>query len=459
MLAPASIVDLADLPFHREPPQSLEWQSDGSGFHFGAVSAPSAYVLDMRLGLTLPLLLVLAFFATLRSHASDLALVGAKIYLSPSEPPIESGTILVHGGHVASIGPIAEIRVPPGTTVIDCKGLVVTAGFWNSHVHIFLPGLLHSQNLSSAQITSQLQEMLTRWGFTTVFDIASVLQNTNIIRHRIASGEVKGPRILTVGEPFWMKGGTPIYVKGFLETNHVSIPEVESSAQAKKRVRQQVRDGADGIKIFANSIEANDILTMPLDLAEAIATEGHRAGKLVFAHVSNDKGIEVAIQSGVDILAHTTPEDQWGPSFPQRMVAAHMALTPTLTLWDFEARKDNASPADTERFIGRAAEQLGAFYLAGGQVLFGTDVGYTDHFDTSEEFKWMSRAGMSFQGILASLTTNPAQRFGYSTHSGRIAQGFDADLVVLSADPAQDTSAFSKVRYTIRGGNIIDAEK
>jgi imidazolonepropionase-like amidohydrolase len=326
-------------------------------------------------------------------------------------------------------------------------------------VHILLPGLLHAENLSSAQIAAQLQQMLARWGFTTVFDIASVLQNTNLIRHRIESGEVKGPRILTTGEPFWEKGGTPIYVKGFLEANHISIPEVQSTAQAKERVRQQIRDGADGIKIFANSVESNEILTMPLDLAKAIVAEGHRAGKPVFAHVSNDQGIEIAIQSGVDILGHTTPEDVWGPSYAQRMVAAHMALTPTLTLWEVEAKKGNASPADIEKYMGRAAEQLGAFSRAGGQVLFGTDIGYIEQFDTSEEFKWMSRAGMSFQGILASLTTNPAQRFGYSTHSGRIAKGFDADLVVLSADPAQNTSAFSKVRYTIRGGEIIYAEK
>jgi len=413
----------------------------------------------MRRGFLYPFLILCILFAGSRVRASDLALVGARIYPSPTDTPIENGSILIHDGHVLEVGPAAAVKIPRGTTVIDCKGLVVTAGFWNSHVHIFLPGLLHSENRPSEQITSQLQEMLTRWGFTTVFDIASVLQNTNLIRHRIESGEVKGPRILTVGEPFWMKGGTPIYVKDFLETNHVNIPEVESSEQAKERVRQQVHDGADGIKIFANSIESNEILTMPLDLAQTIAAEGHRAGKPVFAHVSNDKGIEVAIRSGVDILAHTTPEDHWDPSLPQRMVAAHMALTPTLTLWDFEAQKGNASPADTEKFIGRAAEQLGAFYQAGGQVLFGTDVGYTDHFDTSEEFKWMSRAGMSFQGILASLTTNPAQRFGYSTHSGRIAKGFDADLVILGADPAQDTSAFSKVRYTIRGGEVIYAQK
>jgi imidazolonepropionase-like amidohydrolase len=414
----------------------------------------------MRLGLALPLLLVLAFFATLQSHASDLALVGAKIYLSPSEPPIESGTILVHGGHIASVGPIAEIKVPRGTTVIDCKGLVVTAGFWNSHVHILLPGLVHAEKASSEEITSQLQEMLTRWGFTTVFDIASVLKNTNLIRQRIENGDLKGPRILTVGEPFWVKGGTPIYIQGFLEANQITIPEVESSEQAKERVRQQVRDGVDGVKIFASSIESGGTLTMPLELAQAIVVEAHAAGKPVFAHVSNNHGIEVAIQSGVDILGHTTPSDKlWSPAFVQRLTAAHMALTPTLTLWDVESKKANASPDTTEKWMSKAALQLGAFSRAGGQVLFGTDVGYTQHFDTSEEFTWMSRAGMSYQEILASLTTNPAQRFGYSTHSGRIAKGLDADLVVLSADPAQNSSAFSRVRYTIRGGAIIYAEK
>jgi len=412
----------------------------------------------MRLRLAFPLVLALAFFATLESHASDLALVGAKIYLSPTETPIESGTILVRGGHIESVGPTASIKVPRGVTVIDCKGLVITAGFWNSHVHILLPGLLHAENVSSEQITSQLQQMLTQWGFTTVFDIASTLQNTNLIRRRIQSGEVKGPRILTVGEPFWIKGGTPVYVKAFLETNHLDIPEVESKDQARQRVRQQVRDGADGIKIFANSIESDGILTMPADLAKIIADEAHSAGKPVFAHVSNNQGIEVALQSGVDILAHTTPMDEpWSPAFAQRLVDAHMALTPTLTLW--ETVSPNATPEELEKGMSRAAEQLGAFSRAGGQVLFGTDVGYIDRFDTAEEFKWMSRAGMSYQQILASLTTNPAQRFGYATHSGRIAKGMDADLVVLSGDPAQNSAAFSKVRYTIRDGEVIYAGK
>ncbi len=413
----------------------------------------------MRRRPLLALLVLSTFLLGPSSFASDLTLVHAKIYPSPNEPPIEDGTILLHNGRIRAVGSSRKVKVTRfsrATTVLDCHGLVVTAGFWNSHVHILTPALLHANGLSSEQITSQLQEMFTRWGFTTVFDIASVLKNTTLIRHRIESGEVKGPRILTVGEPFWGKGGTPVYVRGFLEANHISIPDVESSTQATGRVRQQARDGANGIKIFANSIEADGILTMPLDLAQAIVAEAHRAGKPVFAHVSNDQGIEVAVKSGVDIMAHTTPKgDLWSPSFAERLAAAHVALTPTLTLWDVESKKGNASPDEIEKGMGRAAQQLRAFSEAGGQILFGTDVGYIEQVDTSEEFAWMSRAGMSFQQILASLTTNPAQRFGHSTHSGRIAKGMDADLVVLDGDPGRDIAAFSKVHQVVQGGKLI----
>ena len=240
-------------------------------------------------------LLLLTLLSLSPAKASDLALTNAKIYPSPTEPPIENGSILIHDGRIAAVGPSATIKIPHDAQVIDCKGLVITAGFWNSHVHILLPSLLHAENLSAAQLTSQLEEMLTRWGFTTVFDIASVLSNTTLIRRRIESGEVKGPRILTVGEPFWAKGGTPIYVKAFLADNHINIPDVESPAQGAERVRQEIHDGADGIKIFAGSVEQNSILLMPVDEAKAIVAEAHREGKPVFAHPSNQQGIEVAL--------------------------------------------------------------------------------------------------------------------------------------------------------------------
>jgi imidazolonepropionase-like amidohydrolase len=412
----------------------------------------------MRIRALLAVLFTVTLVVSASSSASDLALVHAKIYPSPSAAPIENGTILVHDGRIRAVGPATTIHIPSSrtVTVLDCRGRVVTAGFWNSHVHILTPGLLQAEKRSSDDLSLQLEQMLTRWGFTTVFDIASVLDNTNNIRRRIAKGDVRGPRILTVGAPFYPKGGTPIYVKGFLEENHIPSAEVESAQQALDRVRQQVKDGADGIKIFAGAITAHGVLPMPLELAKAIVAEAHRAGKPVFAHPSNQEGLEISIQSGVDILAHTAPmSGDWSLAFTDRLKAAHMALVPTLTLFDVEAKKAKVSPEENEQWIKQAVQELKAYSDAGGEILFGTDVGYTDHFDTALEFALMSRAGMSFQQILASLTTNPASRFGYATRSGSIAKDMDADLVVLNGDPARDITNFSKVHQVIRDGKLI----
>jgi len=343
----------------------------------------------MRTRIALISAILLAFLSAQPVLASDLALIGAKVYLSPSDPPLENATIIVHNGRITAVGPSATTKPPRfarAVTVIYCEGMVVTAGFWNSHVHIFTPGLLHSEKLSSSELSSKLEAMLTRWGFTTVFDIASLLDNTNSIRRRINSGEARGPRILTGGEPFYRKGGIPVYIRGFLEENHVSLAEDDSRAQAAERVRRQIQNGAYGVKIFAGSIQSQSVLVMPLDFANAIVAEAHRAGKPVFAHPSNTEGIEVALKSGVDILAHTAPmSGPWTPDLVQRIKAARIALVPTLTLFEVEYKKFGGTPEEVAETIRVASQQLKSYSDAGGQILFGTDVGYTDQFDTAEE--------------------------------------------------------------------------
>ena len=408
-------------------------------------------------------LTVLLSFSTLTvstaAHAADLKFTHATVYTSPDQPPIHDAAVLIHNGKITAVGPTASIKGPHlarAVTTYDCTGMTITAGFWNSHVHILPPEILHAEHITAPALTAQLQKMFTRWGFTTVFDIASVLSNTNLIRSRIADGSVQGPRILTVGEPFWGAGGTPIYVKQYLADNHIVMPEVTSVPQAIARVDQQIKDGADGIKIFAGSIEPHGVLLLQPDIARAIVAEAHKHNRLVFSHPSSIKGVELSLDAGVDILAHvSTFEGPWHPELIERMKAAHISLIPTLTLFDVDAKKGGASAEATENLMSLAVGQLHAFASAGGQILFGTDIGYIDHYDTAEEFTLMSRAGMTFPQILASLTTTPAQRFGYGAHSGRLAPGMDADLVVLNADPASDITALSKVTYTVRNGKMI----
>jgi len=386
--------------------------------------------------------------------AADLALTGATVYPAPDASPVAGATIVVHGGQIAVIGARAAVSIPPRAQVIDCAGKFVTAGFWNSHVHLQIPGMLHAREARAADLTADFDAMLNRWGFTTVFDIASALDNTQTLRRRIESGEVRGPHIYTTGEPLWTE--PPIYVRDFIAANHFVDPPVTTPEAAAARVRDLADRGADGIKLFTGSFQGDHVNNMPLATVRAASEEAHRHRLPVFAHPQNTAGLEAAIDGGVDILAHTVPESPaWTPEFVARMMRAHMALMPTLTLWDFEARKANLKDADREGWIAAMEAQLRAFSTAGGEVLFGTDVGYTDRYDTAMEYTLMSRAGMSSSQILASLTTAPARRFGASAHSGRIAPGMDADLVVLDGDPAKEITALSKIHLVIRGGKTL----
>jgi imidazolonepropionase-like amidohydrolase len=408
----------------------------------GVVMCPFARVPALWIALGLCFVSTLIGFQ--EAWATDLVLVHARVYRAPDASPLDDATIVLRGGQIASVSRAGA--VPSGDTVLDCSGMSVTAGLWNSHVHLLPVKFLHADQKSGAELTAAFQEMLTGWGFTSVFDIASVLANTNNLRRRIEMGDILGPRVLTTGEPFFPLHGVPVYVKGYLEENHITLPDDASTAAAVERVRAEVLDGADAIKMFAGSIQVHSVLMMRLDRAQAIVKEAHRLHRQVFEHPTNLAGVNIALASGVDVLAHVTSQlgEDWSPGLMARMRAQKMAVIPTLTLFDVEAQKGGYSPEDALKFADSA-----------GEILFGTDVGYIYRFDTTEEYTLMEQAGMSFTQILASLTTNPADRFGFGSLSGRVRKGMDADLTVFNGDPGRDIAAFSRVQYAIRRGHVI----
>ena len=145
----------------------------------------------------------------------------------------------------------------------------------------------------------------------------------------------------------------------------------------------------------------------------------------------------IAVNNGVDILAHTSPDDGrlWSADTIQQMIAAHVALIPTLKLWKDELKKGGVTDWAHHPLVLTAQQQLHDFYKAGGTVLFGTDVGYLTDYATTDEYVMLAGAGLNFNQILAMLTTTPARRFGQSRHTGRIAVGLDADIVIAGWRP------------------------
>ncbi len=383
---------------------------------------------------------------------SNLALVGARIYTSPTAAPIDDGIVLIRNGKIAAVGSRDEIKVPASWPVIDCKDLTLTAAFWNCHVHFIEPKWQDADLMPAAQFNRQMEQMITSHGFVYVYDLAEfTIGNVLRIRNRIKKGDVNGPVIYTTGVPLVPPNGSPFYIAP------LKLPEATDPQQAIAHIRRQIDSGADGIKIWTGSPTGNKVVYMPEDIVRQITETAHRLGKPVFAHPTDTRGVIIAMNNGVDVLAHTSPDDgrPWSYDTIQQIIAAHLALIPTLKLWKDELKKGGTTDWAHHPLILTAQQQLHDFYKAGGTVLFGTDVGYLTDYATSDEYVLLAGAGLNFNQILAMLTTTPAIRFGQSRHTGRIAVGLDADIVLLAGDPATDIQSLDKVVYTIRRGKII----
>jgi imidazolonepropionase-like amidohydrolase len=409
-----------------------------------------------KLASSLLLSIFLLFEITLPAQqnamSDEFAITGALIYPAPGETPIPDGVVIVGHGKIMAVGRKGEISIPKGMQVINCTGQTLVAGFWNTHVHFMEPKWNDAANLPAPQLTTQMQDMLTKYGFTSVVDIGSALQNTVALRRRVTSGEVKGPRIMTAGSPIFPKDGIPYYVTDYSPPALVAIMrkyEAATAADATRIVDEQLEQGADVVKLMAVSIMRPnghiEFNPMALPVVQAATAEAHSKGKLVFAHPTNMDGIELVLAGHVDVLAHTSEEpSKWDNTISQRLKAANVTLIPTLTLFD----KDK----DFDEIL----KEVKSYSDIGGQIMFGTDIGFlTDYPSLTREFGYLSRAGLTFPQILASLTTVPATRLGFAGSTGAIKKGLDADLVVLDGDPVKDQSAFYHVAYTIRQGHII----
>ena len=390
--------------------------------------------------------------------AADLAITGARILTAPDEPALERGTVLVRDGRIVAVGAAEAVDVPRGIETLDASGLTLTAGFWNSHVHLLADAFVDAARRPAATLAIELQAMFTRWGFTTVFDISSQLADTAALRQRIDAGEVEGPRILTTGNPIFPANGTPIYVRELWKRRAWANDEVETPELARAKVAAQLRRGADGVKVFTGAIVGppQGVLPMPIAIARAAVEPALAAGKPAFAHPTTPLGIRIALDAGVTVLAHTTPtEGQWPAELVAELARRRVALVPTLTLLEVALAEDRVPRPVVERMMGDAQQQVRALAAAGGEILFGTDVGFIAQADTTRELQLMAGAGLDHRAILRALTTAPAARFGAGARAGRVALGAEADLVLLGADPARGVEAFADVRYTIRAGRIV----
>jgi imidazolonepropionase-like amidohydrolase len=357
--------------------------------------------------------------------------------------PLADVVVITANGAIAAIGSRSDVPDPVRWRTITAPK---DGGRLRKARPFHASGMENAGSAPAGPMAAHMQAMLTRWGFTVVWDVGSDARNTMPLRRRVDSGEVPGPAIHLSGSIF-PRDGHPAYLPA-----EMKLPEAATPDEAAQLARTYMGFGLDGLKLFTGSFKGSGkpVVNMDPAIAKAAVDVAHAAGKPVFAHPQNMAGVDAVIAAGVDIMAHTVVgEPVYSPEQLARFKQQGIALVPTLSLF----AKLPVAPDIATRLVATTVNQVKAFSDNGGPVLFGTDVGFTTIYDTTLEYELMHRA-LSARQILASLTTNPAQYFK-AAKKGRVEKGFDADVVVLDGDPTADVTNLAKVVYTIRAGKVI----
>jgi imidazolonepropionase-like amidohydrolase len=379
---------------------------------------------------------------------NDVTVVRAgRVVPAPDAPPLADRRIVLRHGRIVTITEDAG-DLPAGATVVDAARATVVAGLWNAHVHLTPASLAGARRRPAAELEAALADLLTSRGFTTVVDLSSDPRNTVRLRRRVESGEIAGPRILTAFSGLHPHRGVPFYTREAVPRHLMwAIPTPRTPRRAATVVRLQQRLGADVTKLFTGSyVTPETVKPMRTDIAAAAVAVAHGHGALVFAHTSNREGLLVALDAGVDVIAHVPDETEGVAPLLRRAAETGVVLVPTFQMF---ARTVTESPS----YLDPILEAARVFLEAGGRMVFGTDVGYMDDPTIDGELGYLARVGQDGTDVLRMFTTAPADLFG--TPGGRIAPGLPADLTVLDGDPLRDVTAYARVQATIRAGRVI----
>lgn len=435
------------------------------------------------------LLLLAAAPAGAQSPAAVTLIKSARLIDPRSANTLAPAAVLVESGRISEVGAPTQVLAdaPATVQVVDLGGATLLPGLIDSHSHLLLdvivpqeaqvkrtfngefePGLLlavagmspSARVLLGAQLAREALEA----GFTTARNVGhSGVDGDVALRDAINAGRVPGPRMLASGRKLIAPGEyfeslNPAVAGPIVEQEFLLI---EGADSARRAVRSNLFYSVDLIKVALG-----DDLT-PAEMS-AVIDEAHRQQLKVAVHAFSRSSIQMAIDAGADSIEHgnEVTEEQLRE---MRVKGIFFDFTPTFYdgFWtklhqttvisaDFRAELLARDARNRQRAAAlvRRVLKSGVKFAAGSDMCWSYP-GLTRGQASATMFAALAASGMPPLDILRAVTSNAADMLGWQDRVGGVQAGQLADLVAVVGDPLTDISELERVRFVMKGGQIV----
>jgi imidazolonepropionase-like amidohydrolase len=383
--------------------------------------------------------------------AGRLWLTGARLFDGTGSAVRDGAAVLVTDGVIERVGAVGD-GPPEGARVVELGGRMLLPGLVNVHVHVqgHAPHPVHGAEpllagTSAHFLQARLRDTL-RMGVTTLRNVGSQGLAPQEARQAMRYGAFRGPRLLTCGLIISATApGGRFY--------GAMYREADGPDEMRKAVREQLRDGADFIKVMTTGARSNELEDPePAQMTDselaAVVDEAHRMGFKVAAHVEGLDGTAAAVAHGVDTIEHGMYLNQ-RPELLEAMAARGQVLVPTLSGYYWMGGLGDAiDPAQAtidaqmlpsivelaHHNLAQGTLSMRAARAAGVKIALGSDRDGVSGDDTALELVRMVHHGLSGAEAFRSATAIAAEAAGLEDHIGTIAPGRIADLMVIDGD-------------------------
>ena len=396
----------------------------------------------------------------------DLLLKNVTVVDGRGGEPLEDAVIAIKGQRIEYVGRAAD-GPSAASLVLDGQGRTAVPGLINTHAHITLDALnlatprrynADGENLGILQAAARAHRAL-RNGITTIRDCNAPGRTTFALRTAFTQRLMKGPRLYVSGCAICATGG---------HMNAISF-EADGPDEVVKGVRQQVKAGADFIKLVADGTTTSSgggqpELQMMAEEMRAGVEVAHRLGKRVSAHAVSRGGVRESLSAGVDCIEH-------GYDLTDDLIATMKAqgtsLVPTLSVHGAILRNGAKAgwPADrlknSERVLATALSSVGRSFSANVNVACGSDSGspFNCLWDIVPELQLMREAGLTPGQVLEAATRRAAAVIGVERDLGTLEAGKLADVSLVDGDPLRDVRALERIHTVIKDGAIVAEDR